>query len=49
MRAILFALAVTVMIWFSMVMVHDYGQGKYLKGYAKAMENCSKERINKNP
>ena len=37
MRAILFGMAVTVLIWFALIVVHDYGQYKYKTG----MKKCS--------
>lgn len=38
MRAILFGMAVTVLIWFALIVVHDYGQYKYK---AAGMKKCS--------
>jgi hypothetical protein len=42
---LLFGTAVCVLFWFAMVVVHDYGQSKYVQGYSEAMENCAAGRV----
>jgi hypothetical protein len=42
--ALLFGTVVCVLCWFAMVVVHDYGQSKYVQGYSEAMSNCAAGR-----
>jgi hypothetical protein len=47
MRAViglLFGLTMVMSAWLALVIVHDYGQMKYQKGYSEAMANCSAGR-----
>lgn len=39
------AICIGALCWAALVIVHDYGQSKYVQGYSEAMKNCAAERL----